>query len=67
VLTVPIEALGREGDRPLVARQTDGEKPERVGVEVLHQDDHVAVIRGGLASGDRVALDPRASLAAAER
>jgi multidrug efflux pump subunit AcrA (membrane-fusion protein) len=64
VFTIPVEALGRAGEDPFVARRRDGETPERVGVEVLHQDDHIAVIRAGLDSGDHVALDPRATLAA---
>lgn len=67
VFTVPVESLGRSGAGPFVARQTEGDAAQRVSVEVLHQDDHVAVIRAGLSPGDRVALDPRATLAAEDR
>jgi len=67
VFTIAVEALGRSAEGAFVARDGGERTAARVEVEVLHQDDHVAVIRGDLSAGERVALDPRATLRAADR
>ncbi|MFO0712999.1 MAG: efflux RND transporter periplasmic adaptor subunit [Sandaracinus sp.] len=60
------EALVLEGARVFVERRSDAGAPERVEVQVLTASATRAIVRGPLAVGDRVSLEPSRTVEGAE-
>jgi multidrug efflux pump subunit AcrA (membrane-fusion protein) len=61
-LAVPRSAIVREGTRNYVFVQKEGGLLERRGIELGRTDDRFVEVRGGLAGGERVAVQGTAEL-----
>lgn len=62
VITLPIEAVVKQGDRSLVTRVEEGpsgeQRTEKVEVTLGARNDREVELTGGIAEGDRVLIDP---------